>query len=98
MMVGRLLTFWEGLFSGAMLVSGRVFGQKSKGHFSNSDPRQDFGSLPEDKRRRHVGGVLVGGSVLLFSNFELRNITEDVLFSTDSFCRSFVHLPTYLQL
>ena len=25
LMVGRLFSFWEGLFSGAMLVSGRVY-------------------------------------------------------------------------
>ena len=30
------------------------------------DPRQDFGSLPEEKRRRHVGGGIFGGGFLFF--------------------------------
>ena len=39
-MVGRLLSFWEGLFSGAMLVSGRVFSKEIEGR--ENDLRTDI--------------------------------------------------------
>ena len=32
-MVGRLISLWDGLFSGAMLVSGRVSPLKNGGYF-----------------------------------------------------------------
>ena len=32
-MVGRLLSFWDGLFSGAMLVSGTVPGKQGHGAY-----------------------------------------------------------------
>ncbi len=34
-MVGILVSFWEGLFSGAMLVSGRVGSLAKLGEFQN---------------------------------------------------------------
>ena len=47
-MVGILVSFWDGLFSGAMLVSGRVYpgspvDQTKNGHLGSSM----FGRIPD---------------------------------------------------
>jgi len=56
-MVGRLISFWETLFSGAMLVAGRVHG-RSRWHYYFLEGEYNAVDGSEIRRENHLSLVV----------------------------------------
>ena len=70
MMVGRLLSYWEGIFSGAMLNFGRVFDDSSPlphldhlfgcHHNNHGLPIRSWSKKPKVRHHQSTKGAVVG--------------------------------------